>query len=53
MSNKKKKERKREKIRQRMTPTCCSVVRYVVHREVGTCMEEKKWINVIQHNVNR
>jgi len=47
LSNKKE-ERKKEKIqRRRMTSTSWSVVCYVVHGEVGKCIEEKKWINVM------
>ena len=39
MSNRKKKKEKERKERQRVTPTSWSVVGYVVHGEVGNCVE--------------
>jgi len=41
LGNKKKKERKR------VTPTSWSVVRYVVHGEVGKCVEVRKAIDIM------
>jgi hypothetical protein len=45
-------EREREiflgnKKRKRVTPTSWSVVRYVVHGEVGKCVEVRKAIDII------
>ncbi len=39
--------KKRKKERKRVTPTSWSVVRYVVHGEVGKCVEVRKTIDIM------